>query len=235
MKSFAFAAAAALSIAVPSVSHATTINVNSYSFALGSQDGTLHLTAGGPFNGTTANFGQFKLDGTNASAGNVAVTFYTYCVDLNQALLIPGTFTIQPLSTLFSAATSLNMTKLLANVTPTNADQSAAMQLAMWELAFDANAIKDVQGGANQGQFWATAGSSATARTLANGYLANLGAWTVPVGGQAQLLYNAQNQSQIFYAVAAVPESATWGMMIIGFGIVGASMRRRAKVSYRLA
>ena len=131
MKRFAFAAAAALSIAVPSVSHAVTINIATSSFALGSKDGTLNLTAGGPFNGATANFGQFKLDGTNASAGNIAVTFYTYCVDLNHALIIPGSFTIQPLSTLFNSATALNMTKLLANVTPTNADQSAAVQLAI--------------------------------------------------------------------------------------------------------
>jgi hypothetical protein len=237
MKYLAFAAAAALTVAVPSISHATTINITSSSFApFGSKDGTLHLTSGGPFNGAAANFGQFKLDGTNVTAGNIAVTFYTYCVDLNQALLVPGTFTIQPLSTLFNAATSLNMTKLLANVTPTNADQSAAMQLAMWELAFDTSATKDVQGGANQGQFWVTTGTSATARTLANGYLANLGSWTVPVGGQAQLLYNAQNQSQIFYAVAAVPESATWTMMITGFGIVGASLRvRRRKTALAAA
>ena len=29
------------------------------------------------------------------------------------------------------------------------------------------------------------------------------------------------------YAVAAVPEPATWGMMILGFGLAGATMRRR--------
>ena len=31
-------------------------------------------------------------------------------------------------------------------------------------------------------------------------------------------------------AVAAVPESATWGMMILGFAAMGFAMRRRAKV-----
>ena len=235
MKRFAFAAAAALSIAVPSVSHAVTINITNSSFALGSKDGTLNLTAGGPFNGVTAGFGQFKLDGTNVTAGNVAVTFYTYCVDLNQSLIIPGSFTIQPLSTLFNSATALNMTKLLANVTPTNADQSAAVQLAMWELAFDTFGTKDVQSGGTQGQFWVTAGTSSTARTLANGYLASLGSWTVPVGATAQLLYSQSNQSQIYLVNAPVPEAATWGMMIVGFGIVGASMRRRMKVTYKLA
>ena len=37
-----------------------------------------------------------------------------------------------------------------------------------------------------------------------------------------------------FQAAAAVPEPATWAMMIMGFGLVGASMRRR-QVSVRFA
>lgn len=32
-----------------------------------------------------------------------------------------------------------------------------------------------------------------------------------------------------FTATAAVPEPATWGMMILGFGLVGATLRRRAQ------
>lgn len=36
-------------------------------------------------------------------------------------------------------------------------------------------------------------------------------------------------------AVAAVPEPATWAMMIVGFGLVGAAMRRRAHPSVSLA
>lgn len=32
-------------------------------------------------------------------------------------------------------------------------------------------------------------------------------------------------------AAAAVPEPATWGMMILGFGVVGAAMRRRVRAS----
>lgn len=35
--------------------------------------------------------------------------------------------------------------------------------------------------------------------------------------------------------IAAVPEPASWAMMIGGFAIVGASMRRRSQVSFKLA
>jgi hypothetical protein len=34
---------------------------------------------------------------------------------------------------------------------------------------------------------------------------------------------------------AAVPEPATWGMMILGFGLVGGAMRRRPKTTVRFA
>lgn len=236
MRTLALAAIAAVTTLAPSAASAvTTINMTSYSFALGAKDGRINLS-GSPFDGQTANFGQFKLDGVNVSAGNTPITFYTYCVDLYHTLFVPGTFTIQPLSLLFNAAQAANMTKLLANVTPVNADQSAAVQLAMWEIAFDTNSTKDVASGGSQGLFYVTSGNSSSARTLANGYLANLGSWSVPAGGSAQLLYNAKNQSQIFFAVApAVPETATWGMMIVGFGIVGASMRRRVRVTYSVA
>ncbi len=241
MKRYAFAAAAALSIAVPSVSQATTINVTNYSFAMGSKDGTLHTTAG-PFNNVVASFGQFTLTGTNVPSGT-PVSLATYCVDLNHALIIPGLFDVAAVTSVFSAGTSLNITKLLANVTPTNADMSAAVQLALWELTFDTSGTKDVEAGGTQGQFYVTTGTSATARTLANGYLTSLAGWSVPTGGTAYLLVNsastqnnnAANQIQVFYAVTAVPEAATWGMMIVGFGVVGASMRRRAKVTYRIA
>jgi len=36
------------------------------------------------------------------------------------------------------------------------------------------------------------------------------------------------NTAQIY--APAVPEAGTWGMMILGFGLAGAAMRRRAKV-----
>lgn len=45
--------------------------------------------------------------------------------------------------------------------------------------------------------------------------------WTYGIG---ELTYTAD-------AAGAVPEPATWGMMILGFGVIGGAMRRRAKVT----
>ncbi|MEG3122996.1 PEPxxWA-CTERM sorting domain-containing protein [Sphingomonas sp. GB1N7] len=44
---------------------------------------------------------------------------------------------------------------------------------------------------------------------------------------QGALLNNSQTGNVQFGAVAAVPETATWGMMILGFGMIGAAARSR--------
>lgn len=233
MKRYVLAAAAAISMIIPSAANATTINITSQSFSMGSRDGILNVGSG-PFDGGNANFGQFKLDGVNVTAGNTPVTYYTFCVDLFHGLFVPGTFDIMPLSTMFSAARATNITKLLANVTPTNTDQSAALQLAIWEVAFEGTSASfAVTSGATQGNLYATSGTSATARMLADSYLASLNSWTVPTGVTASLLYSQNNQSQVFLSTTAVPEAGTWLMMIAGFGIAGATMRRRRSVAIR--
>ena len=78
-------------------------------------------------------------------------------------------------------------------------------------------------------------------------YSANafISAFGVGFGGGAGESFNALADNVVlttdtgsrgynFAATAAVPEPATWGMMIAGFGLVGASMRRR-KMSVRFA
>jgi hypothetical protein len=37
------------------------------------------------------------------------------------------------------------------------------------------------------------------------------------------------------FSEAAVPEPAKWAMMVIGFGLIGAMMRRRPNVQYNFA
>jgi PEP-CTERM motif len=99
------------------------------------------------------------------------------------------------------------------------------VQLAMWEIVNETGPTFSVSSGANQGAFWMTGGTSGAARTLANSYLANLGSWNVSTTHTARLLYSPTNQSQVYFA--AVPEPGTWAMMVFGFMLVGASVRRR--------
>lgn len=52
-------------------------------------------------------------------------------------------------------------------------------------------------------------------------------------GGLPDSIWNSGTITVTYDAVAAaVPEPATWGMMVIGLGIVGGTMRRRARVSF---
>lgn len=46
---------------------------------------------------------------------------------------------------------------------------------------------------------------------------------------------HSDNRGGVSLNVQAVPEPATWAMMILGFGAIGASMRRRQKVSVSYA
>jgi hypothetical protein len=46
---------------------------------------------------------------------------------------------------------------------------------------------------------------------------------------------NANNSGSFSVTVAAVPEPAMWAMLILGFGVMGGAMRRRAKVTVRVA
>lgn len=227
MKRFTLAAAVAAVIMAPVTTQAaTTIKITNYAFPVGSQTGTMHY-AGSPFNGGGVRAGEFKLTGTNLTTGGSA-SFMTYCVDILHALTVPGTFTVAPLSTLFSGAKATNINKLLANTSPATADQSAAVQMAMWEIVFETGPTLNVNSGANQGAFWMTGGTSGAARTLANSYLATLSSWNVSTTHTARLLYSRTNQSQVY--LAAVPEPGTWAMMVFGFMLVGSTLRRRTPI-----
>lgn len=55
----------------------------------------------------------------------------------------------------------------------------------------------------------------------------NLGTFGINGGGSAA-------QGFTFQPTSAVPEPATWAMMLAGFGIVGGAMRRRAKIKQKV-
>lgn len=54
---------------------------------------------------------------------------------------------------------------------------------------------------------------------------------TLYIGLDDQIRGDDDNHDDFLIRVTAVPEPATWAMMIAGFGLVGGAMRRRAKTS----
>jgi PEP-CTERM motif len=56
-----------------------------------------------------------------------------------------------------------------------------------------------------------------------------------PIGGGATPLQYFDNISATQADALAVPEPATWGLMILGFGLAGSSLRRRARPAARAA
>lgn len=212
---------------------ATQIRVNGFSAANGFATGKLSY-APSQFNGSTLNIGQFSLSGTNLT-NNTAVTINTFCVDVMTALTVPTTFQIVPLSKLFTGTTATNLSKLITNVVPTNTTQSAALQLAIWDVAFD----KGPSYSSTSGSFFTTGGNSDAARTLANTYLGQLSTWSVVQGQTVQLLYNGTSQTQMFATSAlsplsATPEPAEWALLLVGFGAVGAAIRRHRVAAARI-
>ncbi len=223
MKNIAFATAAAFAFLAPQAAVAATqVNITNYSFPQGSNTGVLHF-AGSPFDNRAVGIGQFKLTGYELMTGGPAA-FYTYCVDIFNALTVPGIFDLKPLSQMYTGVRATNINKILANTNATTATQSAAVQLALWEVAFETAGSFDVTGGA----FNVTGGNSGAARALANTYLGNLGTWNVSATHNARLLYNPRLQSQVY--MAPVPEPSTWAMLIVGFGLAGAALRMRRRV-----
>lgn len=237
-------AAAGLTMAAsPAFSQAVT--VNTVAFAPGSVSGNLHSSV---FNGD-AGVGRFEFKGNHVSDGS-SFSLLTYCVDLARHVSVGAvnytSYSIVPVSALGSAAAAkvdalnallTNTTSLLNTATGQDAiNISAATQLAAWEIVFETQSSWSVTD-ASSGFYVTTPGSSSSANTtalaaagsLANGYLANVASnsWTASRSAELKLLYSPTQQTQVFLT-PAVPEPATWGMLILGFGAIGATLRRRS-------
>jgi hypothetical protein len=240
MRRFAFGAALAVAVTAlaPQAADASVV-ITSISDNPGFLTGNLSysptsLVLGG------VGISRFELKGTNQPGGAPA-DYLTYCIDIFHTLH-NGSFEIAPVSTLIAdAGRQAQLLTLLSNTDPliaaaaTQADKmliSSATQMAVWEIAFEGAGNPYAVGA---GDLQISGGNSGAARTLANTYLSNItgNVWTPVAGKQVSLLYSRDNQSQIF--LAGVPEPATWAMLIGGFGLVGATARRRRRTTIAFA
>jgi hypothetical protein len=91
----------------------------------------------------------------------------------------------------------------------------AGIQGAIWKVA-------------NQTHGYTIVAADSTVNTWINTYAADAATMPyMPVGNKARAIFEDDYGHQAFGVGGGVPEPATWAMMIIGFGGIGAVLRRR--------
>ncbi|WP_294043852.1 PEPxxWA-CTERM sorting domain-containing protein [Sphingomonas sp.] len=244
-KVMAIAAAAGMMFAASTAS-AQAVKVTNVAFTPGSVTGSVHSSL---LNGDVG-VGQFEFKG-NYVSNNAPFDILTYCIDLAHSVSLGNVnytnYTIIPISSYAGMTTAksnalnallTNTTQLLGAATGQNAiNISAATQMAVWEIMFETQSAWSVTNSSSAFYMTTPGGSSqanltalTSAESLANTYLSNVknNVWTVNNGYDLKVLYSPTNQSQVF-VTPSVPEPATWGMLVIGFGLVGGALRTRRR------
>lgn len=221
------AAVAALALPQLAVGQTGSLNMSGYAFPPGLN---FNVTGRG-----TVGAGGFNASfDANFAAAPAPTSFVAYCVDLVQSFSFNNPFTVTATSPASMSAIGSVRTSVLDRLytqyfaaADTRAE-SAAFQLAVWEVlqeapttAFGANAL-------GSGSFMATAATNGTtldsdAITMANSWLNTLtgisGGYTLTV------LASATHQDQMM--ATPVPEPETYMMLLAGLGMMGFVARRR--------
>ncbi|MBO9575845.1 MAG: PEPxxWA-CTERM sorting domain-containing protein [Sphingobium sp.] len=192
-------------------------------------------------------------DGANAA---VPVEFFAYCVDIFQSSG-PTTFNVVSLADYLGGnATKLNrITALIAAEGASEGKlHDAAVQLAVWELINETLTTPDIdkyttytsekyydwwshswkyrQVATTPPQFWADGvknGSGVLANTDSFLSAAVADAGKPTPGLNLYVAKSNTKQDFLFWTITppAVPEPATWAMMLMGFGSIGYAMRAK--------
>lgn len=245
----ASAAALFATVAIAPAEAATVVHVESFSSPTGYKTGTIHNDGGIASNTSLKDLSvevtDFDFHVTSPSVYDV----FTYCIDIQDYLYVPGDFKVKTasemgLSTAQSNAILSLLTNTLANPSSASLDQgantakAAGIQLAIWEIMNETGSAWDIA----NGSFSASGGTlgslttSGDALNFSRVFLTNVstgGSWyNHPAAGYALSILsgadaNPKDQNQVF--LVAVPEPATWGMMVLGFGAIGGALRVRRR------
>lgn len=189
----------------------------------------------------------------NGTLDGSAVSLFAYCVDIYE-FTANVTYDVQALASVMSPSTA---NKLAALVSARNLDvlnsavvADSALQLAIWETLYETKAYNIATGDFKisnlTDKLWGNSGENAV-KTAAASYLSSIGSVTVDTSLQFFVAQSKDSsptsskgkgaQDLLYWTKVpppAVPEPATWAMMLIGFGAIGHAMRsrRRTKVSF---
>jgi hypothetical protein len=220
----------ALACALFGAANANADTVAFQGFANGYESFSVALSGNTPLNLEDVHAGGF------VASVNGGPSFTSYCINLFEDLNPQETYTAYTRMdtsghTFANPNAATDIGKLFAegNVID-NSVASAAMQLAIWEIAYEPTGIYGLNSGALQFSLGtkATSGSSA-ALTLASSFLAKLGSQTSGVTlGVLQSTTPPVPQDQIFAVTAAVPEPSTYALLAGGLMCVAFMARRRA-------
>ncbi len=209
---------------------------------------TIQSGGGGAQINATLNAGRFDMQRTGGTSpiellgGMTLGEFVAFCLEPQQ-IITQGqsvTYNVVPLAQAanniggIGAAKAKLVRELFGRFAPNgglagmSSTQAAALQIATWEIARETpgNPLNLASG-----NIFFNAASNNAAYSLANNYLSQLDG-TGPMARNAVALQNgimgnAGNGTQDLIAFGAVPEPTSWAMLIAGFGLTGASLRRR--------
>jgi PEP-CTERM motif len=183
--------------------------------------------------------GRFQLTLQELPNGN-SYQLYSFCIDILTSLYSYSPYDIQNGGALFTPTKQDHLAALLSHADAeisaagdlaAQSKTAAAFQLAVWEVVYDDGPYSLSSGNFSTfGDFNALGVS-----TLGETFLAHVAAntWT---GNAAQLRLlvsqTGQSQNQVYMnGNPAVPEPASWLMMIVGFGFIGQTLRSRRKLT----
>ncbi len=212
------AAGAAALVAATGANAATNFTVSSaYSNA---PDGKVYV-------GSTSYTGSFAPQTISGTFNGSLINTTAFCIELTQDSA-SGSFDVVSLGDYLSSVSKSGSYNSIAKLLSTYGDSGnkttdVALQLAIWELRYDNGASVKSGNFEVYSDFW---NNQSTYTNAANNQLANLG--TIDSSLQFWVAKSSTKQDLLFVTqTPAVPEPATWAMMIIGFAAIGHSMRAR--------
>lgn len=216
------AAAATLLIASGMV-HATTIGLT-YQNNLGNPTGAIT-----GYSSVRAGEFHFAIDFIDGDAPAWGDTLDAFCIDISTALQSTATYTLhEGLGSLASSTQQDRVDRLFTSyyeTSKTSANNSAAFQLALWEILNESGSSLNL----SSGSF--TSGTFAGARTTANDWLANLG--TLTGGYEYYILLADNSQDLVTVRQVQVPEPTV--LLLLGTGLLILAFARSRRTGIKVS